>query len=124
MGLTGSSSEESGRHSIRLKGYDYSQAGGYFVTIVTFGRKCLFGEVVGGGMQVNALGRLVQECWDEIPAHFTHTEVDAFGIMPNHVHGILFIFDDIVRRGTIYRAPTVSCPHGIPIKGEPCKSIR
>jgi len=97
--------EEFGRHSIRLKGYDYSQAGAYFVTIVSYGRECLFGEVVEGVMRVNALGRIVQESWDEISVHFPNTQVDTFITMPNHVHGIVLIFDDI-RRGTIYRAPT------------------
>ncbi len=58
------------RKSIRLKGYDYSEAGGYYVTIVLFGREDLFGEVVNGGMQVNALGKIAQECWGEIPVHF------------------------------------------------------
>ena len=93
------------RRSIRLKGYDYSQAGGYYVTIVTFRRECIFGEVTDGEMRINAMGRIVQECWDEIPVHFPKTEVDIFGIMPNHFHGILFIYGD-VGRGTIYRAPT------------------
>jgi putative transposase len=99
------------RKSIRLKGYDYSQAGGYFITIVTDGRENLFGEVVGGEIQVNALGRIVQECWDEIPAHVPNVDVDAFVVMPNHIHGIIFIHENdqasvTVRRGTIYRAPT------------------
>jgi putative transposase len=99
------------RRSIRLKGYDYSAAGGYYVTVVSFRRECLFGEVVEGEMRLNALGRIVQECWDEIPSHFPNAGVDAFVVMPNHVHGIIFIHDDGVGathdgRGTIYRAPT------------------
>jgi len=101
--------EEFGRHSTRLKGYDYSQAGAYFVTIVSYGRECLFGDVVEGVMRVNALGRIVQESWDEIPVHFPNTQVNPFITMPNHVHGIVLIFDDI-RRGTIYRAPTTHTP--------------
>ena len=99
------------RQSIRLKGYDYSQAGGFYVTIVTFRRQFLFGEIVNGEMQVNALGRIVQECWGDIPVHFQNVEVDAFVIMPNHVHEIIFIHEDDpadadARRSTIYRAPT------------------
>ena len=96
------------RTSIRLEGYDYSQAGGYFLTIVTFRREHIFGEVTGGEMRVNALGRLVQAYWDAIPAHFPNTTMDAFVIMPNHVHGILFVHDVSTRRGTIYRAPTTT----------------
>jgi putative transposase len=96
------------RRSIRLKGYDYSQAGGYYITVVTFWRECLFGNVLDGVMHVNALGRIVQECWDEIPFHFPRVSLDAFVIMPNHVHGILFLHDD--GRGTIHRAPTILAP--------------
>jgi REP-associated tyrosine transposase len=86
-----------GQRSIRLKGYDYSQTGGYFVTIATFGRDSLFGEIMDARMQVNTLGRIVQECWDAIPFHFPNTTLDAFCIMPNHNHGILFIHDDPCR---------------------------
>ena len=92
--MTEQAPEQSGRRSIRLKGYDYSQAGGYYITIVTLWRECLFGDVVDLEMQVNALGRIVQECWDEIPAHFPNVVVDAFVVMPNHVHGIIFIHEN------------------------------
>jgi REP element-mobilizing transposase RayT len=86
--------ERFGRRSIRLKGYDYSQAGGYYVTIVSLWRESLFGDILNGGMQVNALGRIVQECWEEIPSHFPNVAVDAFIVMPNHVHGIIFIHEN------------------------------
>ncbi len=79
------------RRSIRLKGYDYSLAGAYFVTIVTHQRECLFGEVVNGKMVLNEPGRIVQKWWDDIPAHFPGVETGAFVIMPNHVHGIIVI---------------------------------
>jgi REP element-mobilizing transposase RayT len=92
--MTGQAPEQFGRHSIRLKGYDYSQAGGYYVTIVTLWRECLFGEVLGGEMRVNALGMIAQECWGEIPVHFPNVDVDAFAVMPNHVHGIIFIHEN------------------------------
>jgi putative transposase len=104
-----------GRRSIRLKGYDYSQAGGYFVTVVTFRREALFGEIMGGEMCLNELGKIVAECWQEIPAHFPNAEADAFVVMPNHVHGIIFLFENNPSdadvsdgRGTIYRAPTIT----------------
>jgi putative transposase len=93
------------RRSIRVQGYDYAGVGGYFVTVVAFQRKCIFGEIVKGEMRLNAIGKIVEECWDEIPLHFPNAEIDAFVIMPNHIHGIIMLFDD---RGTIYRAPTRS----------------
>jgi len=87
------------RHSIRLKGYDYSEAGAYFVTIVTQGRAALFGEVVNGEMRLNRYGEIVQKWWEDIPQHFANVETGAFVIMPNHVHGIIIISDG--RRGTV-----------------------
>jgi len=111
------------RKSIRLKGYDYSKPGGYFVTMVAMGREYLFGEVVCGEMLVNALGSIVQDCWGEIPLHFPNVETDAFVVMPNHVHGIIFIHesnreDTSARRGTIYRAPTRENRDSASIKGQ------
>jgi REP element-mobilizing transposase RayT len=94
-----------GRRSVRLKGYDYSQAGGYYVTIVTLGRECLFGEVVAAEMRLNALGRIADECWRAIPEHFPNVTLGEHIVMPNHVHGIIWIHDDL-GGGTIYRAPT------------------
>ena len=94
------------RKSIRLKGYDYSQAGGYYITIVTLWREGIFGEVLNGVMQTNSLGKIIQECWDEIPVHFSNVDLDASMVMPNHLHGLMVIHDD-PGRGTIYRAPTI-----------------
>ena len=82
------------RRSIRLPGYDYSQAGAYFVTIVTQGRECLFGEVVDGVMVLNQYGEIVQKWWHDLPTHFPCVETGAFVIMPNHAHGVIIITDD------------------------------
>ncbi len=82
------------RRSIRLKGYDYAQAGAYFVTIVAHQRECLFGEVVDGEMVLNEYGRIVEKWWNQIPVHFPNVEICAFVIMPNHVHGIIVITDN------------------------------
>lgn len=79
------------RRSIRLKGYDYTQAGAYFVTVCTHQRVHLFGQVADGGMMPNALGDIVQRCWDAIPEHMPHAAVGEFIVMPNHVHGIVVI---------------------------------
>lgn len=79
------------RKSIRLAGWDYSQAGVYFVTVVTWQRDCLFGDVVGGEMRLNDFGEIADECWRAIPEHFPHVELGAYVVMPNHVHGIILI---------------------------------
>jgi putative transposase len=87
------------RRSIRLPGYDYSQEGAYYVTIVTQGRECMFGEIVDGEMRLNEYGEIVQKWWNEIPIHFPTVELGMFVIMPNHVHGIIFITTE--RRGEV-----------------------
>ena len=81
------------RRSMRLKGYDYSQAGAYFVTICTQGRACLFGEVVDGEMRLNDAGRMVVAEWERLPALFSNVVLDAFVVMPNHIHGIVILTD-------------------------------
>lgn len=83
------------RRSIRLRDYDYSQAGAYFITICTQGRECPFGEIVDGTMILNGAGRMVEKCWHDIPAHFPDIELDEFVVMPNHVHGILSIIKPV-----------------------------
>jgi putative transposase len=82
------------RHSIRLRGYDYAQAGAYFITIVTKDRLCLFDEVVEGAMRLNELGRMVQSVWEELPGHYPGVQCDAFVVMPNHIHGIITLADN------------------------------
>jgi putative transposase len=79
------------RRSIRLKGYDYTQLGAYFVTICTQNRACLFGEVVDGTMLLNDAGRMIQTAWDDIPVHYAGVAIDAFVVMPNHIHGIVVL---------------------------------
>ena len=86
------------RRSIRLTGYDYSQAGAYYVTIVAWRRECLFGEVVNKEMVISRYGEIVQKWRKGIPIHFSNVEIGAFIIMPNHVHGIIVIAE---RRGTV-----------------------
>lgn len=88
--------EKHHRRSIRLKGYDYTQPGTYHITLCTKARQCLFGDVVKGEMRLNSLGYIAFTCWQAIPNHFPHVELDAFVIMPNHLHGILVITDAIV----------------------------
>jgi putative transposase len=117
--------ESPARRPIRLKGYDYSAAGGYFVTIVTFRREYLFGEIVGGEMQLSALGRILREEWFKTAVLRSYVELreDEFVVMPNHVHGIIWIEDDIAgAHGDVVvgarrrRAPTMEC-FGKPVAG-------
>ncbi len=82
------------RKSIRLQGYDYSQAGAYFVTIVTYQRDCLFGKIENEEMILNDFGKIADECWRAIPEHFPAVELGAYVVMPNHVHGVIVIRDD------------------------------
>jgi len=81
------------RRSIRLKGYDYTQTGAYFITVCTWQRQCLLGEVVNGEMQLSRYGEAVKFNWDILPKRYDGVQLDAFIIMPNHVHGIIFLPD-------------------------------
>jgi len=81
------------RRSRRLKAYDYSHAGAYFVTICTYNRECTLGEIADGEMRLNDAGRMVQAVWDELPSHYAGIDTDAFIIMPNHIHAIIVIAD-------------------------------
>lgn len=79
------------RQSIRLKNYDYSQSGLYFVTICTENRENVFGEIVDGKMVLNNVGNMIEKWWNKIPERFDTVELDKFQIMPNHIHTIIHI---------------------------------
>ena len=79
------------RRSIRLTHYAYSLPGAYFVTICAFGKQCIFGNVVDGQMRENDCGRIVREQWLDTVRIRAQIELDAFTVMPNHLHGILWI---------------------------------
>ena len=79
------------RKSPRLQGYDYSQAGAYFVTICTHHRQHLFGTIADDTMHCNSAGDIATDCWLSIPEHYPDVELDAFVVMPNHVHGIMLL---------------------------------
>jgi len=86
--------EQNRRRSIRLPSYDYAQAGAYFVTIGTYNRDCLLGEIPGSEMSLTRAGEVVLECWNDLPNHYSHVEIDGFVVMPNHVHGIIVLADN------------------------------
>ena len=77
------------RRSIRLKGYDYSQAGLYFVTICCQDRICRFGKIENGEMVLNDFGQIAYDEWEKLPERFPNMFLDVFQIMPNHIHGVV-----------------------------------
>src|SRR4051812_39935995 len=79
------------RRPIRLPGHDYSRGGRYFVTVVTAGRAEVFGTVVDGVMHLSAEGTCVAEVWAALPRHYAHVSLDAFVVMPNHMHGMVVL---------------------------------
>ena len=99
------------RRSNRLSGFDYSQAGAYFVTIVAQGRLCLFGEVSDAAMRLNDAGRMAWRVWETLPLRFPSVELDYFVVMPNHVHGVIFLNCPLLTRAG-ERATTSRCPYG------------
>ena len=82
------------RRSIRLQGWDYTWPGAYFVTIVTYGREMLFGDMGNGEMRLSPFGRVADTMWRHIPRHVLHVRMNEFVVMPNHLHGIVCITDD------------------------------
>ncbi len=126
--------EKHHRRSIRLKGYDYTRPGAYFVTICTENKKCLFGKISDEIMQLNKFGDMIHVCWNNLPKHFLHVRLDAYVIVPNHIHGIIIIAerdcnDNANGKGEAFSAtrsghdfmgeenasplhPTVQPPHG------------
>jgi len=102
--ITNSACETPKRRSLRLKGYDYSQPGAYFITLCTHKRRCILGEVVGDEMRLNNAGRLVETEWLSTAKVRPYINLDAFVVMPNHFHAIFFIHG---KAGATHRvAPT------------------
>lgn len=83
------------RHSIRLREYDYRDAGAYFVTICTFQRECLFGEVIDGEMRLNGFGEIVREEWLNTAMMRPNVDLDVYAAMPNHFHAVLFVNENV-----------------------------
>lgn len=79
------------RRSIRLPGYDYTQPGGYFVTLLAHNRASIFGRIVDYSVQLSALGMILENEWLHLPHRFSHVELDAYVVMPNHFHGIILL---------------------------------
>lgn len=82
------------RRSIHLKGYDYTQTGAYFLTLCTWQRECLFGKIVNGEMQLSLYGEAVKYNWYYLNKRCSYVQLDAFTIMPDRVHGIIWLTDN------------------------------
>ncbi|HUU05650.1 MAG TPA: transposase, partial [Patescibacteria group bacterium] len=101
--------EKHHRRSIRLKGFNYTQGNAFFVTICSYQKECIFGNISDGLMVLNEQGKCIEKAWLETAAIRPSIKLDEFIIMPNHFHGIIWIVDEVQRRGTACRAPN-ACP--------------
>lgn len=91
------------RKSTRLKGYDYSSPGAYFITICTQNRNCILGEIVNGCIKLNNLGKIVNSEIRKIESHYTNIKIDKYIIMPNHIHLLIILSEP----GGINPSPTI-----------------
>ena len=82
------------RRSIRLKGYDYTQVGAYFITVCTKNRECVLGDVVNSKIHLNSAGQMIEKWWLELMKKFPTVKKDTHIVMPNHFHGIIIINAD------------------------------
>ncbi len=99
------------RRSSRLHGFDYLQPGAYFVTICTVDSLCCLGRVIGEDFRPSRVGDLAIKAWEWLPNRYPYVELDAWVMMPNHLHGVLVICDEPcsgIRRGGSRAAPTPS----------------
>lgn len=85
------------RKTIRLPEFDYAQPALYFVTVCAADRACLFGSISDGSMTPNALGQIVADAWRDLPVRFREVSLDAFVLMPNHIHGVIQICEPMQR---------------------------
>ncbi|HEV2197339.1 MAG TPA: hypothetical protein VGR55_17265, partial [Candidatus Acidoferrum sp.] len=103
------------RRSTRLLGADYSEPGGYFLTICASGRKQIFARMDTDRVVLSQLGEIVRTCWIQIPEHFPHASLEEFVVMPNHVHGIIALHsrkrNDEAPVGARYIVPSSGTAH-------------
>ena len=94
-------------NSLRYAGRDYSRPGKYFVTICTAVTKEWFGNVINSKMHLSEIGQIASEMWREIPVHFPFIGLDAFVVMPDHIHGIIVINRSIITSivGALHATP-------------------
>lgn len=101
------------RKNPRLKDYDYASAGAYFVTICTHHKQAIFGQIKQGLMELNPYGQQAERAWQEIPQHFSTVVLDEFIVMPNHIHGIVFVDRERARHASpLQQAPSLGAVIG------------
>lgn len=110
------------RQSNRLQGYDYSSPGYYFVTIVSHNRLLIFGEIIQDQIQLSRVGKIVEDCWLEIPKHFQCVTFDEYVVMPNHFHSIVNIVEH-QSLGVRYAPPYSTNNQNANLKGSPPQSL-
>ena len=115
--------EKHHRRSIRLRGWDYSQPGAYFVTIVAYGRELLFGQVVGDEIQLSKFGEIAHDEWLASADIRREIQLDAFVVMPNHIHGIVWIVADDNMVGTHGRVVGATGRSPLPPRGPTPRSL-
>ena len=102
-------------NSHHSKDYDYTQLGAYFITIATYKKFEIFGFFEEDGVILNNKGKIALDCWKEIPKHFSSAEIDEVIIMPDHIHGIIWINNTFKSRDTACRVSTER--FGKPVRG-------
>jgi putative transposase len=95
------------RRYLRLRGWDYSSPGRYFVTICVKNKECFLADIVGGKVVLNEYGKIVESRWLWLKNQYRYVELDAFVIMPNHVHGLIRIISKSVGTGRDLSLPTI-----------------
>ena len=114
------------RRSIRLKGYDYTRPGAYFVTFCTYQRRHLFGQIVEGEMVLNEAGKIARDEWFKTAQlrPYVKLDEDEFMIMPNHGHGIIWIVDEDRTVGALRgNAQARAEQRSAPTKSSPAKTV-
>lgn len=116
------------KNSLRLNNYNYSWAGAYFTTICSYKKESLFGKISDHSMQLNNFGKIVQKCWDQIPAKYKNVKIGDFVIMPNHIHCIIWIVGAIHEspetKQTIHESPYKNgVIRELPLRGERRKML-
>ncbi len=97
------------RRALRLRDYDYREPGVYFFTICVQDHHCIFGKIVNQKMVLYPAGRIVWQCWRDLPRHFPEIQLDQFVVMPNHIHGVIVLHKKSNGRAGLRPAPTTGC---------------